>query len=221
GDVVKVGYESGGASQELECDALVVAVGRRPYTEGAIAPEVPVQLDKRGFVEVDDHCRTSVPNVWAVGDVVRGPMLAHKGMEEGAMVAELIAGHVPEMNYGTIPSVIYTAPEIAWVGQTEEEVKKAGRPYKVGTFSFDAKGRRRSQWGFRKFRTISGVARSAFVDAVRSAATWRHRACASSGSIRARRSRASASSRPPATARPRSSGAAYARKVSTATGCVR
>jgi dihydrolipoamide dehydrogenase len=141
GDVVKVGYESGGATQELECDALVVAVGRRPYTAGAIAPEMPVQLDKRGFVEVDDHCRTSASNVWAVGDVVRGPMLAHKGMEEGVMVAELIAGHVAEMNYRTIPSVIYTAPEIAWVGQTEEEVKKTGRPYKVGTFPFAANGR--------------------------------------------------------------------------------
>jgi len=141
GDVVKVGYETAGAAQELEVDALVVAVGRRPYTAGAFAPDVPVVLDKRGFIEVDDHCRTSVPNVWAVGDVVRGPMLAHKGMEEGVMVAELIAGHVSEMNYKVIPSVIYTAPEIAWVGQTEAEVQKSGRPYKVGTFSFAANGR--------------------------------------------------------------------------------
>ena len=141
GDVVKVGYESGGAAQTLECDALVVAVGRKPYTAGAFAPDVPLQLDKRGFIEVDVHCRTSIPNVWAVGDVVRGPMLAHKGMEEGVMVAELIAGHVSEMNYKTIPSVIYTAPEIAWVGQTEAEVQKTGRPYKVGTFPFAANGR--------------------------------------------------------------------------------
>jgi len=141
GDVVKVGYESGGAAQTLECDALVVSVGRRPYTTGAFAHDVPIQLDKRGFVDVDAHCRTSVPNVWAVGDVVRGPMLAHKGMEEGVMVAELIAGHVSEMNYKTVPSVIYTAPEIAWVGQTEAEVQKTGRPYKVGTFSFAANGR--------------------------------------------------------------------------------
>ncbi len=141
GDVVKVGYESGGAAQTLEFDALVVAVGRRPYTTGAFAPDVPVQLDKRGFIEVDEHCRTSVPNVWAIGDVVRGPMLAHKGTEEGVMVAELIAGHVAEMNYKTIPSVIYTAPEIAWVGQTEAEVQKTGRPYKVGTFSFAVNGR--------------------------------------------------------------------------------
>jgi dihydrolipoamide dehydrogenase len=141
GEVVKVRYETGGAAQQLDVDALVVAVGRRPFTHGLFGPEVQVPLDKRGFIEVDDQCRTTVRNVWAVGDVVRGPMLAHKGMEEGVMVAELIAGHVAEMNYRTIPSVIYTAPEIAWVGQTEEEVKKSGRPYKVGTFSFAANGR--------------------------------------------------------------------------------
>ena len=141
GDVVKVRYEMGGAAQELEVDALVVAVGRRPVTQGAFAPDVGIKLDKRGFIEVDGECRTPVPNVWAVGDVVRGPMLAHKGMEEGAMVAELIAGQHGELNYKTIPSVIYTAPEIAWVGQTEEEVKKTGRPYKVGTFPFSANGR--------------------------------------------------------------------------------
>ena len=110
-------------------------------TAGLFGADVKVPLDKRGFIEVDEKCRTTVPNVWAVGDVVRGPMLAHKGMEEGVMVAELIAGHVAEMNYRTIPSVIYTAPEIAWVGQTEEEVKASGRPYKVGTFSFAANGR--------------------------------------------------------------------------------
>jgi dihydrolipoamide dehydrogenase len=141
GNAVKVRYEAGGASQELVVDALVVAVGRRPVTAGLFGPDVKVPLDKRGFIEVDDKCRTGVPNVWAVGDVVRGPMLAHKGMEEGVMVAELIAGHHAEMNYRTIPSVIYTAPEVAWVGQTEEEVKKTGRPYKVGTFSFAANGR--------------------------------------------------------------------------------
>ncbi len=141
GAAVKVRYETGGAAQELTVDALVVAVGRRPVTAGLFAADVKVPLDKRGFIEVDEHCRTTVPNVWAVGDVVRGPMLAHKGMEEGVMVAELIAGHVAEMNYRTIPAVIYTAPEIAWVGQTEEEVKASGRPYKVGTFGFAANGR--------------------------------------------------------------------------------
>jgi dihydrolipoamide dehydrogenase len=141
GNAVKVRYEAGGGAQELTVDALVVAVGRRPVTAGLFGPDVKVPLDKRGFIEVDEHCRTTVPNVWAVGDVVRGPMLAHKGMEEGVMVAELIAGHIAEMNYRTIPSVIYTAPEIAWVGQTEEEVKASDRPYKVGTFSFAANGR--------------------------------------------------------------------------------
>jgi dihydrolipoamide dehydrogenase len=141
GNTVRARYEAGGAAQELVVDALVVAVGRKPVTSGLFGPDVAVPLDKRGFIEVDEKCRTTVPNVWAVGDVVRGPMLAHKGMEEGVMVAELIAGHVAEMNYGTIPSVIYTAPEIAWVGQTEEEVKASKRPYKVGTFSFAANGR--------------------------------------------------------------------------------
>src|SRR5882672_2344984 len=141
GDVVKVTYEMGGAAQEIEFDALVVAVGRKPVTAGLLADGTGVTLDKRGFIEVDDKCRTAAPNVWAVGDVVRGPMLAHKGMEEGVMVGELIAGHVAEMNYGTVPSVIYTAPEIAWVGLTEAEVQKTGRPYKVGTFSFAANGR--------------------------------------------------------------------------------
>ncbi len=141
GNAVKVRYELGGQAQELTVDVLVVAVGRRPVTQGLFGDGVNVPLDKRGFVEVDAQCRTSVPNVWAVGDVVRGPMLAHKGMEEGVMVAELIAGHYAEMNYGTIPSVIYTAPEIAWVGRTEEEVRATGRPYKVGTFSFAANGR--------------------------------------------------------------------------------
>jgi len=141
GNAVKVRYELGGRAQEITFDVLVVAVGRRPVTQGLFGEGVGVPLDKRGFVEVDAQCRTTVPNVWAIGDVVRGPMLAHKGMEEGVMVAELIAGHYAEMNYGTIPSVIYTAPEIAWVGRTEEEVKATGRPYKVGTFSFAANGR--------------------------------------------------------------------------------
>jgi dihydrolipoamide dehydrogenase len=141
GDVVNVSYDMGGQAQQVEVDVLVVAVGRRPVTAGLLAPDTGVTLDKRGFIEVDEKCRTAVPRVWAVGDVVRGPMLAHKGMEEGVMVAELIAGHVSEMNYKTIPSVIYTAPEIAWVGQTEAEVQKTGRPYKVGTFPFAANGR--------------------------------------------------------------------------------
>ena len=141
GDAVNVRYEMNGAAQELEVDQLIVSVGRRPVTNGLLDAAAGVELDKRGFIAVDDQCRTSAPKVWAVGDVVRGPMLAHKGMEEGAMVAELIAGQVAELNYKTIPSVIYTAPEIAWVGQTEAEVQTTGRPYKVGTFSFAANGR--------------------------------------------------------------------------------
>jgi dihydrolipoamide dehydrogenase len=141
GDVVKVRYEAGGQAQEVEFDKLIVAVGRRPVTSGLLGEGTGVTLDKRGFIEVDEKCRTQAPNVWAVGDVVRGPMLAHKGMEEGVMAAELIAGHVAEVNYRTIPSVIYTAPEVAWVGQTEAEVQASGRPYKVGTFSFAANGR--------------------------------------------------------------------------------
>ncbi|HLF09897.1 MAG TPA: dihydrolipoyl dehydrogenase [Gammaproteobacteria bacterium] len=141
GDAVNVRYEMSGAAQELQVDKLIVSVGRRPVTNGLLDAAAGVELDGKGFIKVDEKCRTSAPKVWAVGDVVRGPMLAHKGMEEGVMVAELIAGHVAEMNYKTIPSVIYTAPEIAWVGQTEAQVQASGRPYKVGTFSFAANGR--------------------------------------------------------------------------------
>jgi dihydrolipoamide dehydrogenase len=141
GEAVAVTYETAGTSQELEVDRLIVCVGRRPVTQGLLGPDTGVVLDQRGFVTVDAQCKTSVGNVWAVGDVVRGPMLAHKGMEEGAMVAELIAGHAAEVNYDVIPSVIYTAPEIAWVGKTEAEVKASGRPYKVGICPFAANGR--------------------------------------------------------------------------------
>ena len=141
---VDVVYSDAQGEHTLQVDKLVVAVGRKPFTEGLLADGTGVKLDERGFIQVDDHCRTGVPNVWAVGDVVRGPMLAHKGKEEGAMVADLIAGHFGEVNYKAIPSVIYTAPEIAWVGQTEEQVKESGRPYKVGTFPFSASGRARA-----------------------------------------------------------------------------
>ena len=141
GDAVAVSYEDGDGGRALEVDKLIVCVGRRPFTDGLMADDVGVELDERGFVKVDDQCRTSVPTIWAVGDVVRGPMLAHKGTEEGVMVADLIAGKVGEVNYDTIPSVIYTTPEIAWVGKTEAEVKASGIEYKVGTFSFAANGR--------------------------------------------------------------------------------
>ena len=138
---VKVGYKDSKGKQEIEVDRLIVAVGRRPNTGGLLADDTGVRLDDRGFIQVDEECRTGVENVWAIGDVVRGPMLAHKGSEEGVMVADLINGEGAEVNYGAIPSVLYTAPEIAWVGKTEQEVKEEGVGYKTGTFSFMANGR--------------------------------------------------------------------------------
>jgi dihydrolipoamide dehydrogenase len=144
GNAVDVLYTDAQGEHSLQVDKLIVAVGRRPYTQELLAEGSGVELDERGFIKVDEHCRTNVPSVWAVGDVVRGPMLAHKGKEEGVMVADLIAGHYGEVNYKVIPAVIYTAPEIAWVGQTEEQVKASGRPYKVGTFPFAASGRARA-----------------------------------------------------------------------------
>jgi dihydrolipoamide dehydrogenase len=138
---VTLSYEDKDGSQELEVDKVVVCVGRRPYTEGLLAEGTGVEIDKRGFVKVDEECRTGVKNVWAVGDLVRGPMLAHKATEEGVMVADLIAGKIAEVNYDVIPSVIYTAPEIAWVGKTEAQAKEAGIEYKVGTFPFAPNGR--------------------------------------------------------------------------------
>lgn len=138
---VTVSYEDGNGKQSAEFERLVVAVGRKPYTDGLLGDDAGVSLDDRGFIKVDDECRTTVRGVFAVGDCVRGPMLAHKGSEEGVMVADLIAGEVAEMNYDVIPSVIYTAPEIAWVGKTEAEVRESGRPYKTGSFPFAASGR--------------------------------------------------------------------------------
>jgi dihydrolipoamide dehydrogenase len=144
GTAVEVIYRDAQGEHTLEVDKLVVAVGRRPYTQNLLPEDTGVLLDQRGFIQVDEHCRTAAANVWAVGDVVRGPMLAHKGKEEGVMVADLIAGRYGEVNYKTIPSVIYTQPEIAWVGQTEEQVKASGRAYKVGAFPFAASGRARA-----------------------------------------------------------------------------
>ena len=120
---VEVTFQDKDGEHIAEFDRLIVAVGRRPYTEGLLAPDAGVNLDERGFLYVNDLCETDAPNVYAVGDVVRGPMLAHKGMEEGIMVAERIAGHKPMVNYETVPSVIYTHPEIAWVGKTEQQLK--------------------------------------------------------------------------------------------------
>ncbi|PKO90250.1 MAG: dihydrolipoyl dehydrogenase [Betaproteobacteria bacterium HGW-Betaproteobacteria-12] len=138
---VTVEYESGDDNHVLECDRLIVSVGRVPNTEGLGCEAVGLKLDDRGRVDVDEHCRSYLPGVWAVGDVVRGPMLAHKGMEEGVMVAELIAGQAGHCNYDAVPWVIYTHPEIAWVGKTEQQLKSAGIDYRAGQIPFAANGR--------------------------------------------------------------------------------
>jgi len=133
-----------GEAQTLEVDKLIVSIGREPNTIGLNAEAVGLKLDERGAIVVDDQCRTSLPGVWAVGDVVRGPMLAHKAEEEGVAVAERMAGPHGPVNFNTLPYVIYTSPEISWVGQTEQQLKAAGRAYKAGTFPFLANGRARA-----------------------------------------------------------------------------
>jgi dihydrolipoamide dehydrogenase len=133
-----------GEAQTLSVDKLIVSIGRTANTIGLNAEAVGLKLDERGTIAVDDHCKTNLPNVWAVGDAVRGPMLAHKAEEEGVAVAERIAGQHPHVNFNTVPWVIYTAPEIAWVGQTEQQLKLEGRAYKAGTFPFMANGRARA-----------------------------------------------------------------------------
>jgi dihydrolipoamide dehydrogenase len=145
GKSVAISYsDAAGASQTLDVDRLIISIGRTPNTNGLNAAGVGLQLDERGFVAVDDGCKTNLPGVWAVGDVVRGPMLAHKAEEEGVAVAERIAGQHGHVNFNTVPWVIYTSPEIAWVGQTEQQLKAAGRAYKAGTFPFMANGRARA-----------------------------------------------------------------------------
>ncbi|MCW7540353.1 dihydrolipoyl dehydrogenase [Aquabacterium sp. A7-Y] len=144
-DGVAVSYvDAKGGSQILSVDKLIVSIGRVPNTIGLNAEAVGLKLDERGAIVVDDDCKTNLPNVWAVGDVVRGPMLAHKAEEEGVAVAERIAGQHGHVNFNTIPWVIYTHPEIAWVGQTEQQLKAAGRAYKAGSFPFMANGRARA-----------------------------------------------------------------------------
>ncbi len=142
--VVVTYADAKGAEQRLACDKLIVSIGRVPNTAGLDAEAVGLKTDERGFVEVDDDCRTNLPGVWAVGDVVRGPMLAHKAEEEGAAVAERIAGQHPHVDFNTVPWVIYTSPEIAWVGQTEQQLEAADRAFKAGTFPFLANGRARA-----------------------------------------------------------------------------
>jgi dihydrolipoamide dehydrogenase len=130
-----------GVARKLECDKLIVSIGRVPNTDDLGADQVGLRIDARGFIEVDKNCRTQLPRMYAVGDVVRGPMLAHKGEDEGVMVAEIIAGQHGHVNYEAIPWVMYTAPEIAWVGRTEQELKAAGVKYRAGRFPFAYNGR--------------------------------------------------------------------------------
>ncbi len=142
---ITIDYEVGDGTFKLECDKLIVSVGRVPNTAGLGCGKVGLKLDDRGRVEVNDYCQTNLENVWAVGDVIRGPMLAHKGMEEGVMVAELIAGQAGHVNYDAIPWVIYTHPEIAWVGKTETQLKNEGIEFKSGQIPFLANGRAMGQ----------------------------------------------------------------------------
>ena len=157
---VTVRYQDQDGEHEESVERLIVAVGRRPNTDGLFAEETGLLLDEWGFVHVDEHCRTNLPKVHAVGDVVRGPMLAHKGMEEGAMVAERIAGRETTVNYDVVPSVIYTQPEIAWVGKTEQALKSAGEPYRAGVFPFAANGRARAMGEASGFVKILADART-------------------------------------------------------------
>jgi dihydrolipoamide dehydrogenase len=140
-DAVSVTYTQNDSSETAEFDRLIVAVGRTPRTEKLFAADSGVTVDERGFVFVNDYCATEAPGVWAVGDIVRGPMLAHKGSEEGVMVAERIHGKAAQLNYDVIPSIIYTHPEVAAVGKTEQDLKAEGVDYKVGSFPFAAIGR--------------------------------------------------------------------------------
>jgi dihydrolipoamide dehydrogenase len=134
----------GGDAETVEADAVLIATGRKPYTEGLGLSEAGVELDERGRVKTDGHLRTNVPGIYAIGDVVAGPMLAHKAEDEGVAVAEIIAGQAGHVNYDVIPGVVYTSPEVASVGKTEEELKKAGVAYKSGKFPFTANGRARA-----------------------------------------------------------------------------
>ncbi|HEY4373287.1 MAG TPA: dihydrolipoyl dehydrogenase [Burkholderiales bacterium] len=142
---VTISYaDAEGKAQVLECDKLIVSIGRVPNTDNLGLESIGLKANERGMIDVDNHCRTLLNGVYAVGDVVRGPMLAHKGEEEGVMAAELIAGQKGHVNYDTIPWVIYTNPEIAWVGKTEQQLKSEGVAYKAGSFPFLANGR---AWG--------------------------------------------------------------------------
>jgi dihydrolipoamide dehydrogenase len=158
---VKVDYtDAAGKPRSATYDKLIVAIGRVPNTQGLDADTVGVELDERGFVRVDGECRTSRPNVWAIGDVVRGPMLAHKAEEEGIAVAQRIAGQYGHVDFNTVPWVIYTSPEIAWVGKTEQQVKAEGIDYRSGSFPFMANGRARALGDTTGFAKIIADART-------------------------------------------------------------
>ncbi|MGB0722669.1 MAG: dihydrolipoyl dehydrogenase [Gammaproteobacteria bacterium] len=144
---VTVHYVDEEGEKKVTADKVLVAVGRRPNTDDLFAADVELELDERGLVIVDEECMSTVPGVYAIGDVIHGPMLAHKGSEEGVMVAELIAGHYARVNYDTVPNVVYTNPEIAWVGKTDHELKAAGIPFKTGEFPLAANGRARIMEG--------------------------------------------------------------------------
>ncbi len=164
GKALKVAIEpaAGGAAETLEADVVLVAIGRRPFTEGLGLEAVGVARDERGRVTVDEHFRTSVAGIYAIGDVIAGPMLAHKAEDEGVAVAEILAGQAGHVNYGVIPNVVYTSPEIASVGRTEEELKAAGIDYRVGKFPFSANGRARAMGerdGFAKVLAASATDR--------------------------------------------------------------
>jgi dihydrolipoamide dehydrogenase len=149
---VRVDYtDADGKAQSDAFDKLIVSIGRVPHTAGLDAAAVGLKLDERGFISVDADCRTNLPGVWAIGDVVRGPMLAHKSEDEGVAVAERIAGQHGHVDFNTVPWVIYTSPEIAWVGQTEQQLKAAGIAYRAGSFPFAANGRARAMGDTRGF----------------------------------------------------------------------
>ncbi len=141
---VQVNYEDSRGAQQVIFDKLIVAVGRKPNSDTMFGDEMELEIDERAFVHVNKHCETSVPGIYAIGDMVRGPMLAHKGSEEGVMVAERIAGRSSSINYQHIPSVIYTQPEIAWVGKTEQACEAEGVPVQIGVFPLAASGRARA-----------------------------------------------------------------------------
>jgi dihydrolipoamide dehydrogenase len=153
-DVVIDYTDADGKSHSLRVDKLIVSIGRVPHTAGLDGASVGLKQDERGFVVVDDECRTNLPGIWAIGDVVRGPMLAHKAEEEGVAVAERIAGQHGHVDFNTVPWVIYTSPEIAWVGKTEQQLKAQGVDYRAGSFPFTANGRARAMGDTRGFVKI-------------------------------------------------------------------